>query len=640
MDIEECFDFDDGHEGQDDCAWPEPPSDPGWTGMLDDVNQGLGDHSLPVCSPSQRRSLIVKCASHDADEDGEPSAPFRSPSCVTPAAKASSGEPSAPLTANAVVGGSSPACSSSSPASTTSRKRLRCKTSPLVLQADLPEDPQLPTSTNMWEGLESLTLESQRYSCVYNKFRAWASRRFEQLTAEEQNTEFGSGLGKARTGLRRVSLPIKEELRAHFLEETAASEDAKQISLQWWKNEARTEEKTKPWLHSKSVMLTWNGDWGKYDMGGKDIFSSVSVAVETLQESDSIQQLWAQFTAWWGERVSEFYPNSWAIAMELCLDTLAQGEVRVHLHAFMKRENPFHFRTPEKFKFKDSTPNQQEGVACIMQRATAGWAGMYYLLCPKIGGIFKSGSKKPFKEFPVNPQWIFGMIQAEKMDLADARREIVACGSGVVRRLADVDKLIAIQKRARLEERVAQAQLEIQKQNAAFHTYEQICSWLAQAQRPFQRRKRFLVLDGPSQLGKTEFVRGLFPLGSVLELNCASCGTSPNLRDFDEDVHKCILFDEGTVAMVLKNRKLFQCPAVLVDLGHSPTGRDVYTVYLNDAVIVVGSNNWSQEVGELKKGGDAAWLSANAEHVAVTSPMYMKSAPSSTGPTMSCGSCP
>ena len=131
-----------------------------------------------------------------------------------------------------------------------------------------------------------------------------------------------------------------------------------------------------------------------------------------------------------------------------------------------------------------------------------------------------------------------------------------------------------------------------------------------------------MVIEGSSGLGKTEFVRAMYGAERTLELNCATCGRSPDLRQHDPLLHRCILFDEATPSMVVANRKLFQAPATWVDLGHSPTGRDVYRVFLNDTVLVVCSNGWSAECEKLPFEDDREWLQKNCVLVIVHGPMF------------------
>ena len=138
---------------------------------------------------------------------------------------------------------------------------------------------------------------------------------------------------------------------------------------------------------------------------------------------------------------------------------------------------------------------------------------------------------------------------------------------------------------------------------------------------PLQPRKKCLVLQGPSRTGKTEFVRGLFPLGAVFELNCA------NMQDicldgFDCLQHRCILWDEGAAALVAHNRKVFQHPLCEVDLGHSPTGQHVRRFFLGHCCSVIATNKWHEDVKKLPSG-DQEWLSANMVVFDVEQPLWM-----------------
>ena len=85
-----------------------------------------------------------------------------------------------------------------------------------------------------------------------------------------------------------------------------------------------------------------------------------------------------------------------------------------------------------------------------------------------------------------------------------------------------------------------------------------------------QSRRKFLVLDGPSRLGKTEFVRSMVEPVAILELNCASV-LDPPMKSFDHTVHKLVLFDKGSVDMVVRNKKLVQAATLLVSLATSAT---------------------------------------------------------------------
>ena len=93
--------------------------------------------------------------------------------------------------------------------------------------------------------------------------------------------------------------------------------------------------------------------------------------------------------------------------------------------------------------------------------------------------------------------------------------------------------------------------------------------WLVE-QRETRWRQRFLVLEGPSGVGKSQFAMGLVPEGRALDVNCANT-PEPDMRDFRRSVHELVLFDEATCSMVLRQKKLFQAGLSSVQLGCSQT---------------------------------------------------------------------
>jgi len=107
----------------------------------------------------------------------------------------------------------------------------------------------------------------------------------------------------------------------------------------------------------------------------------------------------------------------------------------------------------------------------------------------------------------------------------------------------------------------------------------------------FHAEEKNLVLAGPTGFGKTEFVKSLFGAAKTLELNAAGM-QHPSLRDFNPDVHECILWDEAEATLVAAKRKLFQCPASLVELGFSPTAALTYKVMVNKCIMDINSNRW------------------------------------------------
>ena len=385
-----------------------------------------------------------------------------------------------------------------------------------------------------------------------------------------------------------------------------------------------SDNKGKRWISSQSMLLTWNGDWGLLPEGIVTDATDWRHLVAQLSQLASVQSLWKGFHDFINILVFQFNLDDWACSLELCTSTWhEQRRVRIHAHLCFKSSSKVRCRNPLPFSFRGCSPHKSHSILTLQNRIMGSWCGMYYLLCPKIGKLFSASSKESFLQFPVSSEWIFSLLQCEKIELVDAREEIVRCGKGLVRKLADFDRLAAARRERDLHRRVAEIQKAVAQTNRSFKTFEVVEEWKRQATQPCQRRKKFLVLEGASGVGKTEYARSLFGAEQTLELNCANCHSSPDLRTFDATKHRCVLFDEAHVQLILDCRKVFQAPACWLDLGHSPTGVNVYRVFLNDAVLVIGSNIWSEELQNLRSASDREWILSNQVHLLVKEPMWI-----------------
>ena len=101
------------------------------------------------------------------------------------------------------------------------------------------------------------------------------------------------------------------------------------------------------------------------------------------------------------------------------------------------------------------------------------------------------------------------------------------------------------------------------------------------------------------------------------------------IHGFNATQHKCLLWDEASPKLVADNRKVFQHPACMIDLGHSPTGQHVIHVFLNDCCSIITTNSWHEQALELADG-DQAWLRANVVVFDVTQPLWQEDHQEST----------
>jgi hypothetical protein len=173
-----------------------------------------------------------------------------------------------------------------------------------------------------------------------------------------------------------------------------------------------------------------------------------------------------------------------------------------------------------------------------------------------------------------------------------------------------------------LEVHIQERQVLLEQRVRPFRQLPVVQKWLQDVQQ-VSFRKKFLVLEGPSGLGKTEYAKRLFGQPSVcFEVNMAK-NDEFELKTFKPKQHKMIFWDEASPSLVCNQRKLFQCPACWVQLGGSSTGCYSYKVWVNDACMVVSSNRWSEQVQRLPHL-DAMWLLANQVLVPVTESMFLQ----------------
>jgi hypothetical protein len=304
--------------------------------------------------------------------------------------------------------------------------------------------------------------------------------------------------------------------------------------------------------------------------------------------------------------------------MEVCTATLQKEQVvRVHLHVAFRASTRLRYRSLDTLKLLATRPFLSMETMNRKRMRSTDWSAFYYCCAPKIGVIYQSTSSQPYRDFAMNAEWLWQLVATQKMRLVDARLELVRSARNLGRHLRNHDVLKEELKE--LHTMIQAKEKEIRHRRQPWRRIEEVVEWMHSFTEPADRRK-FLMLCGPSRLGKTQYASSLVPEGSSLQLNCAGV-IHPSLRDFDWKVHKLILFDEGSPMMVARNRRLFQCPNAIVTLGQSPTNSMNYSVYLNDTALVISSNSWVEDLNRLDHG-DAEWMRANQILVEVSAPMW------------------
>ena len=142
-------------------------------------------------------------------------------------------------------------------------------------------------------------------------------------------------------------------------------------------------------------------------------------------------------------------------------------------------------------------------------------------------------------------------------------------------------------------------------------------------EKPLDRYK-FLILEGPSKVGKTRFVQSSLVRkpDEALILDCADAVVPALKGNFFRSKHTLVMFDEAHAEMVIRCKKLFQASVNKVTYGSSPTNQYVHSVWLHGIRLVIGSNVWADEVLALPKR-DRQWIEDNSVYVYVDQKLYI-----------------
>ena len=237
------------------------------------------------------------------------------------------------------------------------------------------------------------------------------------------------------------------------------------------------------------------------------------------------------------------------------------------------------------------------------------------LVCGNILKVFQTGNCKPFTDYRVKDVWITTLVQAGKISLDAAEDLYVACGFNVVRHLANIDEIRRRTEDSAVDRAITAAHAAVLPGLFPIKMYAEIVEWSAKFREPALRRQ-FVVLEGPSWVGKSHWVRMFcwHEQGQLYEVDLSGKSLYPNLKRFRFGFHTHILLDEGSVQCVLHNRKLLQGVPARIQMGQSPTNQFAYEVCTYGVKFFLTSNVWTAEM-EACSAEDRAWLSRNIVHV-------------------------
>ena len=161
---------------------------------------------------------------------------------------------------------------------------------------------------------------------------------------------------------------------------------------------------------------------------------------EHVREKPEAQTLRNAFLEFAEALAAQLHAPSLACCLEICLWTFdEQKQLRMHLHWYLQSEvQQLRCESIRTLRFKYSDPHLQDTL-WGEKINKANWADAYYCLAPKRGSLFSHGSTRPFLDFPIDPGWIFNMIEGDVIDSQEAKSEVVQCAAGLAQPLADLE---------------------------------------------------------------------------------------------------------------------------------------------------------------------------------------------------------
>jgi len=448
--------------------------------------------------------------------------------------------------------------------------------------------------------------------------------------------------------LRSRSREGKEQLVAEWIaEDTEVDHNLKMKFHQLFEGSIILGGQRRAWFRGMQFLLTWNGSWGVVPLApGASRPGSLDETVAMLRQCDQVLALKAKVEATverWDEHY-RFQQHAWSI--EMCvksqqaeshqLDAVlsptppatqpspeskdAEPLARVHVHCYINFGSRVQVKRIKEFAFMGSLPVISSAHSGCQRKRRQGNQGLYYVQAPKVGSLYVGGSERPFDTYLVNPDWVWSLLQTGKMAEPLARQQFVAIGKNLPRNLEGLAKLQQERAGEKLKVHMEAVRTALRGVSRPMRSLSPVSAWL-DSFNVLAHRYKFLVLDGPSGMGKTLFARSLSPdVNSFFEVDCSGV-LDPDLRQFEALRHTYVLFDECSPKCVLKNKKLFQASSSFVTLGASQTNMLAYQVWFHRVRIIVASNLFQQELQALQHA-DAMWVMENMVYVPVQQPLW------------------
>ena len=373
---------------------------------------------------------------------------------------------------------------------------------------------------------------------------------------------------------------------------------------------------------------TWNGSWLQRDTEWNALLQrnlDMDLFIKVAQEIPSFKSLCKDMEAFIKRRITKLGFEKYSIQVEVSLNARARG--RIHIHAFWHSDSkPIFNGTPMGWMFRGAVPLLKMNIGKGRNKESHRNRGHYYCQSSKEGRLFCTTNYVMNKHFVVEPKWIMGLWQLRKLSHSSAKSEILQARGRVGVLLKEITTVETMEEALQIELEKKRVDESLKAHMKPFWDIPLVKTWAEQYVKGgpnvlygVKARFKFLVLNGPSCYGKTQYAKSIYGAAATLLVPCQNV-QAPCLKEYRRGFHKCIVFDECNSLTVVQNKMLFQSNNDGVLLGQSQCNEFAYWKYLYCTPLIVCCNNWMAGIEE--GSSEAQWLQTNAMVLEVTTPLW------------------
>ena len=390
-------------------------------------------------------------------------------------------------------------------------------------------------------------------------------------------------------------------------------------------------------------LLTWNTDCGVDDPSCRAAWAALklyppdsSEFLSVMEEFRRIPYVVSALDRFKEYCLNEAYRSAWT-ECSCCLEVSLASKVpgRFHYHCYVSRlsQRERTVLKGEDWVYRDALPHVAANETSGRGGRKRVCQGHYYNQVDKIGHLIHFSNFVATEAFYVESTWLMGWWRAKKILSSVLQNLLIAhrCKNSKNYIREVTDNAHDVQEIEDLKSQII-VQDKLSHFNCSFKKFPAIEEWkkqyvpVADLQSEGAKmlgRFKFLVLKGPSRMGKTQLASSLFERKRTLLTGCQNA-KEPNLAGYKKSQHRCIVYDEAGPAMVVSNKVLFQASSDDAMLCQSQCQQHTKRYFLYSVPMVICTNKWIGDEGVKLDAEDTEWLESNSVVVEINEPCWIE----------------